>query len=134
MADDDLSVLFETFEGSKPPREVAENERDTTWGDYGRALGIGALNVGAGIAAATEYLTDGAVGGETRRTFKELADEQMKETSPAFQRAAGAAFLPETVDDLSIWDVGIGRALAAKSTLAAPSLAATVASVMPVSL
>lgn len=126
MADDDLSALFETFSGSSAPRQYTDADRETQWSDYGRALGVGAINIGKGAAALTDWATEGKAGRESYEYLDELAKEQMAKTSPAFQRAAGASFLPDSVDDVSAWDVGLGRTVGAKLTLAAPSLVASV--------
>lgn len=132
MADDyDFSSLFTSLQPSEissekftAPKEYTDEDREITWGDYGRALGAGVLDIGAGLSAGTEYLSGGKYGGDARKYLNELADEQIGKTSLAFQRASNASFLPGEGEE-SVFDVGIGSAIAAKTARAAPSLVAS---------
>lgn len=105
-------------------REVTEQDKEAAWGDYGRALGAAGAGVVGGFGGAAEYLTSGAVGGDTRRYFGEIAEEQRQRMSPAGRRALGAEFLPEE-GGVSVLE-NLSGSLGLKSISMLPSLVAAV--------
>jgi hypothetical protein len=124
--DENLPRTFATS-GSPFGREgyrTATPEDDTvSWGDWARSAGIGAVNVAAGAAATSEYLT--GVGGETRQALNDVAEEQKEYLSPRARRALEAEWLPGE-GDTSVWQEGAGRSLAMQTMAALPSLAASI--------
>lgn len=102
-----------------------EKKDEVTWSDYGRGLASGALNVGSSLSAAAEYATRGNFGDFGRRYLDEAADDQLKQSSKAFQEAVSAAFIPSE-GEKSVFDVGLTRVIVAKGVVAAPSLVASI--------
>ena len=110
-------------------RAVTPEDTSVSAGDVGRALGAGAAGIGSSLGAATEYLTGGAYGGDTRKYFEEVAQNQVAGMSPVSRRAFQAEFLPEEggASVLDNWTASLGL----KSAAAIPSL---VASIIPAGL
>lgn len=106
-------------------RTPTEEDKAVSWGDYGRAVGSGAVGIGTGLAALTEYATEGAVGGETRKALSKVSEDLVGGMSPNARRAYGAAFIP-TEGEQSVLEAGVGRSLGLKSAAALPSLIAAI--------
>lgn len=106
-------------------RTPTEEDKAVSWGDYGRAIGSGAVGIGTGLAALTEYATEGAVGGETRKALSKVSEDLVGGMSPNARRAYGAAFIP-TEGEQSVLEAGVGRSLGLKSAAALPSLIAAI--------
>ena len=104
--------------------ELTPEDYETSWKDYGRALAVGTLGIGSGVAGLSEYATDGAIGGDTRRYLDDLSQGQIRAMSPAARRALGSSFIADEGEE-SIFDAGVGRSLALKTTAAVPSLVAS---------
>lgn len=111
-----------TREGYRP---VEQADYETSWSDYYKTLKSGGAGVVSGLAGGAEYLTGGALGGDTRRYFNEISDEQIKAMSPAGRRAGPQAeFLPEE-GGVSVFD-NFASSLGLKLTSALPSLVASI--------
>jgi hypothetical protein len=111
-------------------RRESTDEDQVSWSDWGKAVGAGAVGVAGSLAGAAEYVTQGEVGGDTRRALGKVSEDIMKSTSPAMRQASDADFLPGG-DNETVLDVGVGRSLGAKSMQALPSL---IASLVPAGL
>jgi len=78
----------------------------------------------SGLAGGAEYLTGGALGGDTRRYFGEISDDQIKAMSPVGRRAIQAEFLPEQ-GGVSVLE-NLSSSLGLKTVSALPSLVASI--------
>lgn len=105
-------------------REVTDEDKKVTWGDYGRAIAGGAAGVLSGVGALTEYATDGKAGGGMRRYFEEAAQGQQEKMGPAARRALNAEVLPGEGEAsvLENWTSSLGL----KSASAIPSVVAAI--------
>lgn len=105
--------------------EITPEDSETSWSDYGRAITSGAIGIGTGLAALSEYATEGAIGGDARQYLDSLSEEQVRAMSPVARRALGASFIP-TGDEESIFSAGVGKSLGLKTAAAVPSLIASI--------
>lgn len=105
-------------------RTIKPEDYQTTWSDYGRALTKVGSDIVGGFGATAEYLTDGKVGGDTRRYFGEISEGQLAKMSPSGRRALTAEFLPEE-GGVSVLE-NLSGSLGLKTVSALPSLVAAV--------
>jgi hypothetical protein len=136
LTEDDLNLareagvdLSEFLQGDVFKREgyrpVEEKDYETSWSDWGRQLvGVGGSSLAGSTAAGIEYLTRGAVGGDARRYFEGVTQEQTQALSPVFRRAFQSEFIPEAGKD-SIFD-NFALSLGAKTVAAIPSIVASI--------
>ena len=122
----DLSEFFQgdvfTREGYRP---IEEKDYETSWSDWARAtVGVGGSKLVSDTAAGIEYLTKGAVGGDTRRYFEGVSQEQTQALSPVFRRALQSEVIPEAGRD-SIFD-NFALSLGAKTAAALPSIVSAI--------
>jgi hypothetical protein len=104
---------------------------DVTYGDYGRAVGIGAVGVGKAAVGLLEYLGAQDPDGYND-AVKRWADDQVENLysgmSARGQRSLSAEFLPnEDAVDIFDDDVSIRQAITLKGLAAIPSFAASIA-------
>lgn len=111
-------------------QKATEAGPSVSWGDWARQIGAGGVEGGADSAALAQHVSGGAVGGDTREYLNQLAREIDEASSPTARRAVGAKFFPDEGEE-SVFDVGLGRALAAKGLRSSASF---LASVLPAGL
>lgn len=112
----DINPLHRT--GWKP---VTEEDEAATWADYGNAMAGAAADMGAGLAALSEW--SGVIPGaaDARKAFSDIADEQYDQITPVGKRQLSAEFLPSEGED-SVLDAGLTGSLGIKSAAMLPSL------------
>ena len=94
-------------------RDVTREDMESDWSDW-LTLGKSVLQKSvADMASGVEYLTDGEVGGDTRRQWNKDADETNEYLTPAMRKSIGAALIPGE-GETSYLEAGLGRTLAAK--------------------
>ena len=110
-------------------REITDDDKSVSLGDYGRAIGVGAVGIATGAAALTEYATSGKVGGDARRSLEKTSEEISEGMGPRAQRAMSAEFFPDAGKQSILDD--FGASLGLKSVASLPSV---VASIIPAGL
>ncbi len=112
--------------GQNNSRLATEDDNAVGWEDWGRAALSGAAEGVVGSAAgAAEYLTGGAIGGDTRRAASEYAEDVRGGMSPRARTALQASFIPGEGES-GVLEEGIGRSLALKAMGMLPQLASAV--------
>jgi hypothetical protein len=105
-------------------REITDEDKKVSWGDYGRAAVRGAAGIGEGAAALTEWATGGRLGGDTRKFFNEISEDQVSRMGPRARRALSSeVFADEGAQ--SIFD-DFASSLGLKTVSALPSTAASI--------
>ena len=107
-------------------RAITPEDNSVSVGDYGRAILSGAAGLGAGVGALASNITGGAVGGDTRRFFNEISEDQNERMGPRARRAMSSEFFADEGKQSILEDFTASLGLKAAS-----SLPSTVASIIP---
>lgn len=140
LSDDDLRLAQEAGFDVRPYvsdnlltrqgyRQITDEDRAVSWGDVGRSVAIGAAGIGQSVGALTEYATRGAVGGDTRKFFGDVAQDQLERMGPRSRRALTSEFFADEGKQSILDD--FTASLGLKVASAIPS---TVASIIPAGL
>lgn len=105
-------------------REITDEDKKVSWGDYGRAAASGAAGIGEGAAALTEWATRGRLGGDARKFFGDIAEDQVSRIGPRARRALTSEVFADEGKQ-SIFD-DFASSLGLKTVAALPSTAASI--------
>lgn len=133
MSPDDLAAqraaLADVAARRPGTRAITDDDLDVDWSDYGRAALGGLANTAGQLAGGVEYAT--GFGGDARRALTDFGQDQIERTSPRYRRRMDSEFFAEEDGKGITEGDGLFANLAAKATVAAPSI---VASIIPAGL
>ena len=125
----DLGVDIRQYDAEDPRtregyRQVTDEDKKVSWGDYGRAAASGAAGIGEGAGALTEWATGGRLGGDARKFFGDIAEDQVSRMGPRARRALTSEVFADEGKQ-SIFD-DFASSLGLKTVAALPPTAASI--------